>query len=57
MTPNYADKIDLSKPRKCKSCFATIYWIESNNGKAIPVDPDGSNHFSTCKDAAKWRKK
>ena len=54
---NYKDKIDLSKPRKCKSCLATIYWIKTHAGKAMPVDPDGLSHYGTCPDADKWRKK
>ncbi len=53
-------KIDIpegAKPEACRSCGATIYWSETVNKKPVPVDPDGTNHFITCPDRKKWRKK
>lgn len=29
-----------TKPSECRSCRATIYWIETPNGKRMPVDCD-----------------
>lgn len=40
----------------CKSCNADIYWIKTANGKNMPVNPDGSSHFSTCPNADAHRK-
>ena len=41
---------------QCKSCKATIQWVERNN-RWVPHDLDGRNHFETCPDADKFRKK
>jgi len=43
---------------KCRSkdCGAIIYWIKTEGGKAMPVDPDGTSHFATCPDAERFRK-
>lgn len=46
-----------SPPRSCISCGCRIYWIETPRGKRMCVDPDGTSHFATCKDAAKFRGK
>ena len=41
----------------CRSCGAPITWVKTESGKWMPLDPDGTSHFATCPDAAKWRKK
>ncbi len=41
----------------CTSCNATIYWIITANQRRMPVDPDGTSHFATCKFADQHRKK
>ena len=54
---------------KCKSCDAKIIWMTTLGGKKMPVDwtqeIEGDkvfdakrhvSHFTTCKDAGKWRK-
>ena len=33
----------------CKYCGAKIEWAENENGKKIPVNVNGDNHFRTCK--------
>lgn len=56
---------------KCRSCGAPLIWLHTQSGKPMPVDAasvrivpiDGlfvagvhRSHFSTCKDAAQWRR-
>lgn len=43
-------------PRACRSCSATIYWIQTDKGRLMPVDPDGTSHFATCPNASEHRK-
>jgi hypothetical protein len=42
--------------RECRSCRAPIYWVVTDAGKPMPVNPDGSSHFATCAHAAEHRK-
>jgi len=44
------------KSSRCRSCQALILWAVTPRGKRAPVDPDGVSHFSSCPDAAAWRK-
>lgn len=44
-----------AEPKSCMSCGARIFWVETRSGKRAPVNPDGLSHFSTCKDAEKYR--
>ena len=32
----------------CKHCDASIRWRELPSGKWLPINGDGSNHFTTC---------
>lgn len=41
---------------ECRGCKATIYWIRTLNGKRIPYDEKGLNHFITCSKSADWRR-
>ena len=41
----------------CKGCSAWIYWIRTNRGSMMPVDPDGTSHFATCPNAQRFRKR
>ena len=41
----------------CRSCGAGIVWWRTRYGKAVPCDPDGVNHFATCPNAARHRKR
>lgn len=43
-------------PAECRSCKEEIYWALTRNGKRAPFDPDGTSHFATCADAARFRK-
>ena len=46
-----------AQPKRCLSCGARIFWIETSRGKRMPVDPDGTSHFATCAAASKFRGK
>lgn len=49
---------DLSPPARCRSdkCRAQIRWGKLN-GRTHPFDLDGvTSHYSTCKDAARFRR-
>ena len=45
-----------TEPARCRGCQAQIFWIRTNAGKNMPVDPDGVSHFATCSRAAQFRK-
>lgn len=47
-----------AQPSTCKSasCKARIFWIVTPLGKSMPVDPDGTPHWSSCPDAEKFHK-
>jgi len=53
----------------CRSCGAQIIWFKTDAGKNMPVDAETVevgdleldltrhvSHFSSCPEAAKWRK-
>ena len=42
-------------PSRCSGCKALIYWIKTDAGKNMPVDPDGTSHFATCPKASSFR--
>ena len=44
------------RPSKCRSCGATIFWVETKNGKKMPINADGVSHFATCPQAETWRR-
>lgn len=39
---------------KCRGCMAHIRWIETKNGVRMPVNSDGTSHFGTCPQAARF---
>lgn len=43
--------------RFCRECGYDIYFIPTEKGKIMPVDPDGTPHWSTCTNPGKFRKK
>ena len=47
----------VGQPAICKGCGAEIYWVRHLNGKNVPYDPDGLNHFGSCVRADQFRKK
>ena len=42
---------------QCRSCKASIVWVQHLNGKITPYDRDGQSHFATCPDADRFRHK
>ncbi len=54
-------------PARCNSCGAGMVWVQTGNGKAMPLsvatieERDGVQfalpHFVDCKDAKEWSKK
>jgi hypothetical protein len=36
------------RPRKCKGCGATIYFVTTPAGRIMPVNPDGTPHWGDC---------
>lgn len=40
----------------CKGCGASIAWIRTTAGKAMPVDGDGTPHWATCPKASQFKK-
>lgn len=40
---------------KCRGCGAAMYWVKTAGGKNMPVDPDGTPHWATCKAAGRFR--
>ena len=47
----------IGQPATCKGCPATIWWVRHLNGKRVPYDGDGTNHFATCPRAGEFRRK
>lgn len=44
-----------TQPRFCKGCRAVIYWLETGNGKRLPIDADGTTHWASCPAANQFR--
>lgn len=42
--------------RECRSCKAPVFWILTALGKRMPVNADGTSHFSNCPNADAHRK-
>ena len=39
---------NIKKMAQCKDCQAEITWVQSENGRWIPQDIDGTCHFDSC---------
>lgn len=44
-----------TRPVPCRGCNAAIYWVLTEKGKRMPVDPDGTPHWATCPAAKRFR--
>ena len=47
--------LHIGGPGKCRGCDATIWWVRHNNGKAVPYDASGLNHFVSCPEAKQFK--
>ncbi len=68
--PEDRDKLALAFNAKCKTCKAPIEWVQTRQGKRMPLDPkpftvvtsEGdvvtgrTSHFATCPQAAAHHK-
>jgi hypothetical protein len=41
----------------CRGCSAEIYWVVHRNKKPTPYNPDGTNHFGSCKNRELFRRR
>jgi ferredoxin len=46
-----------TRPSTCRGCDRTVFWIVTEAGRKMPVDPDGISHFATCPEAASFRRR
>jgi hypothetical protein len=42
-----------TRSSKCRDCGQDVFWVETRNGKKMPLDPSGDSHFATCPAKAK----
>lgn len=55
---NFKHKIkEGQEPVVCRGCGKHVYWIKTDKGKNMPINPDGITHFATCPQAGKFRSK
>jgi hypothetical protein len=40
----------------CRACGASIRWRRTQTGKATPVNLDGTSHWESCSNPAKFRR-
>ena len=57
LVPSTAELDAQPNMRACHACGKLLHWVTTQNGATLPVESDGSNHFSRCKDAALFRQK
>lgn len=46
----------IGQPAICRGCDSPILWVHHANGKPVPYNPDGTNHFSTCAESALFKR-
>lgn len=44
------------RPVPCRSCGATVLWVDTRRGRKAPLNADGTSHFSSCPQADAWRR-
>lgn len=42
---------------RCRGCNAAMAWTITPKGARAPLDADGINHFVTCPDRERFRRK
>jgi hypothetical protein len=48
---------NIGDAARCSGCHAPIVWVIHKNGKRAPYDWSGLNHFVSCIQAEKFRRK
>ena len=43
------------RPKKCRGCNATIYWVVTPRGRNMPVNPDGTSHWESCSERSLFK--
>lgn len=46
-----------TRPKKCRSCSATIYFVPTDSGRTMPVEGDGLPHWERCDDPDRFKKR
>lgn len=46
----------IGTPAKCRGCEAPIYWLKHLNGKSVPYESSGLNHFISCPESARFKR-
>lgn len=46
----------IGNPGQCHGCTAMIWWVHTKTNKPIPLNSDGSTHFSNCPNIRDFRK-
>jgi hypothetical protein len=53
--------INHDSKTKCKACGKEIFWAETKNGKAMPIElvslARWNTHYATCPNANSFRRK
>jgi hypothetical protein len=44
-------------PCKGAGCSAPIHWVRTANDRNTPVNPDGTPHWATCRNAPEFRQR
>ena len=49
----------VGMPAQCRGCRAAILWVHhaATTGTSAPYNLDGTNHFGTCPNAARFRRR
>lgn len=42
---------------QCRGCRTGIVWTRTPKGARAPLDPDGTNHFVTCPERDRFRRR
>lgn len=42
---------------RCRGCGQPIAWARTPAGRSAPLDLDGTNHFATCPEADRFRRR
>lgn len=47
---------EITAVSRCRGCGQLIAWARTASGRSAPLDRDGTSHFATCPDAARFRR-